>query len=429
MAIVTTTGEARNFTTSALLGLGATSTDPNGRFYIDGSMVNVELSRVIAEVLYINEIFRDGQSVTRKYTTDPVKNGAVRILLDTPLPFSSRTTEYGGRNGTAGNSGVINKNGALLPASDEFMVYLNQINDQALLFPDVTKEYIPLDVVASKVSQYVKRVQMDRDASTLAEILAYNIFRAMNGGNNLVSGYDLTQQYAFGELISDLHTKLDAGDEAQGAYTYPTEGRTIIGRPSFINKALNIKSGLIVDGGDLAQKMLASYSLDTAISERGFVGTGYKGNAAGFNFVSCPNAIWKLAARYLGLAENAFDGIDAICVSYEATAVATGVDLGMKMIDATEVRGVKAQPLNMWGHEAFRISYILGANISNATFTALGFDELTRRYPVAPSQLELGTKISVPVYDADGVTIVGYREIASVPNPNGGNISTGVVAE
>lgn len=429
MAVKATYGDARNFTTSALMGLGAVSTDPNGRFYIDGSMVNVELSRTIAETIYINEIFRDGQSVTRKYTTDPVRGGAVRVMLDSPLPFSSRTTSFGGRSGTEGNAGVINKNAPLLPASDEFMVYLNQVNDQALLFPDVTKEYIPLAVAQAKIAQYAKRVQMDRDASTLAEILAYNIYRALNGGNNLVSGYDVNAQYAFGDLVTELHTKLDAGDEAQGAFTYATEGRTIIGRPSFINNALSIKSGLLVDGGDLAQRMLAEYSLDTNINERGFVGTGYKGNAAGFNFVSCPDYIWKLAAKYLGLAENAFDGIDAICVSYEATAVASGVDLGIKMIDANEVRGVKAQPLNMWGHEAFRISYILGASISNTTFTGLGFSAEVRKYPVAPSQLELGTKISVPVYDADGTTIVGYREVASVPNPNGGNISTGVVTE
>jgi hypothetical protein len=280
----------------------------------------------------------------------------------------------------------------------------------------------------TKIGQYADRVQMDRDASILAEILAYNIFRAQNGGNNLVSGYDINAQYAFGDLITELHTKLDAGDEVQGAYTYPAEGRTIIGRPSFINKALNLKSGLLVDGGDLAQRMLAEYSLDTNINERNFVGTGYKGNVAGFNIVSAPDYIWKLAAKYLGLAENAFDGIDAICVSYQATAVATGVDLGVKLIDANEVRGVKAQPLNMWGHEAFRISYILGASISNETFTGLGFTAAERKHPVAPAALELGTKISVPVYDADGTTIVGYREVASVPNPNGGNISTGVVS-
>ena len=141
MAIVSTYGTVENFTKSALLGLGATETDANGRFYLDGNMVNAELSNVIAEAIYIEEIFRDGQSVTGKYTTDR-KAGAVRVMLDTPLPHSSRTTSFGGRAGTPGNAGVINVNPPLLPTNDEFMVYLNQVNDQSMIFADLAKELI-----------------------------------------------------------------------------------------------------------------------------------------------------------------------------------------------------------------------------------------------------------------------------------------------
>lgn len=156
--VVSTYGTVENFVSSALLGLGATETDANGRFYLDGSMVNAELSDVIAEAIYIQEIFRDGQSVTGKYTTDR-KAGAVRVMLDTPLPFSSRTVAFGGKQGTDGNAGVINVNPALLPANDEFMVYLNQVNDQAMLFPDLGKEYIPLDVMAKKSRHIRKRLR------------------------------------------------------------------------------------------------------------------------------------------------------------------------------------------------------------------------------------------------------------------------------
>ena len=74
--VVSTYGTTESFVKSALMGLGATQQDPNGRFYLDGNMVNVELSQVIAEAIYIEEIFRDGQSVTGKYTADR-KAGAV----------------------------------------------------------------------------------------------------------------------------------------------------------------------------------------------------------------------------------------------------------------------------------------------------------------------------------------------------------------
>ena len=425
-ATISTHGVVSQFTTSALMGLGATQQDPNGRFYIDGSMVNVELSRAIAEAIYIKEIFRNGQSVTGKYTTGQSKNGAVRVMLETPLPFGSRTANYGGRQGTEGNGGLINANPPLLPATDEFMVYLNQVNDQMMLFPDLAKEYIPIDVMAKKISAYSERVAMDRSASTLAEIIAYSFFRALNGGENLVSHGTLADENAYANLINDLNAKLDNGDQAQGAFTFPTEGRTIIGRPSFINGLFNRKSGVIMLGGDMAQEMLKNYDLDARMSDRDYVGTGYKGYAMQFHYQSAPDYIWTLAEKYLGLSAGALDNVSAIAVSFDATATATNIDLGVKLVDATNVRGQLAQPLNIWGHEAFRKSYVIGSStLTNDYLTGtLKLSAEKRIYPVAPKLANSGDTISVPIYDGDG-QIVGYTQVAKVPTPNGGNIQSG----
>jgi hypothetical protein len=425
--VISTYGTVENFVTSALLGMGATETDANGRFYLDGSMVNVELSDVIAEAIYISEIFRDGQSVTGKYTTDR-KAGAIRVMLDTPIPSSSRTLSYGGRQGTEGNSGVINTNSPLLPANDEFMVYLNQINDQAMLFPDLQKEQIPLDIMARKIAGYAKSVTQDRSASTLAEIIAYAFFRSLNDGNNLYNMSDLNADDAYATAMNDLNVLLDNGDQPMGAFTYATEGRTIIGRPSFVNKIFNRKSGLILNGSDLAQTMLKEFDLDAKMESRGYVGTGYKGNALGFHIQSAPDYIWTLAEKYLKLPAGALNNVYAIAVSFESTAMGRVVDLGVKMIDANEVRGVKAQPLNVWGHEAFRKSYVIGNNtLTNDSLTSLGFSANTRLYPIAPKQANADKdNIYVPIYGANG-TVVGYKEIASVPKPNGDNIQSGVV--
>lgn len=427
MATINTYGVASKFTTSALMGLGATQADANGRFYLDGTMVNVELSRVIAESIYIKEIFREGQSVTGKYTTSPTRNGAVRVMLETPLPFGSRTTSYGGREGTDGNGGVINTNPPLLPADDEFMVYLNQVNDQMMIFPDLSREYIPLDIMAKKIGSYSDRVAMDRSASTLAEIIAYAFFRSLNDGENLVNEGNLTQENAYANLINDLNAKLDNGDRARGAFTFPTEGRTIIGRPKFINGLFNRNSGVIMLGGDLAQSMLKNYDLDVRMSDRDYVGTGYKGYAMQFHYQSAPDYIWTLAEKYLGLPAGALDNVDAIAVSFDATAKATGVDLGVKVIDCPNPRGSLAQPLNIWGHEAFRKSYVIGnATLTNDYLTTtLGFSADKRKYPVAPKLANAEDKISVPVYDETGA-IIGYKQIASVPRPNGDNIQSGL---
>lgn len=419
-----TYGNVSKFTTSALMGLGATQSNANGRFYIDGSAVNVALSSAIAESIYIKRIFRDGQSVTGKYTAMPQRNGAVRVILNTPLPFSSRTTSYGGRPGTPGNNGIINVNPPQLPASDEFMVYLNQVNDQMMIFPDLSKEYIPLDVMAAKIGQYADRVSMDRDASTLAEIIAYNVWRALNGGENLVDHGDLSVENAYATLINDTQAKLDNGDAVRGAYTFPTDGRTIIGRPSFINGMFNRKSGVIMLGGDLAQEMLRDYDFNAEIGDKNYVGTGYKGYAMGFHFQSAPDYIWTLAEAYLGLAKGALANVNAIAVSYDATAMADGIDLGIKIVDATQTRGALAQPLNIWGHESFRKSYIIGNGITTTTFTGLGFTDTARKYPVAPADAAtaLGetapNQITVPVYNTSG-EVIGYKVVADVPNPSG----------
>lgn len=424
--VISTYGRVENFVKSALMGLGATEQDPNGRFYVDGSMVNVELSQVIAEAIYISEIFRDGQSVTGKYTTDR-NAGAVRVMLDTPLPSTSRTVSYGGRKGTPGNAGVINVNPPLLPTNDEFMIYLNQVNDQAMLFPDLGKEYVPLEVMAQKIAGYAKSVVQDRSASTLAEIIAYAYFRSLNGGDNIVNAPDLTAENAYANLINDLNAKMDDGDPAQGAFTYATEGRTIIGRPTFINNVFSRNSGVIMLGGDLAQEMLKNYDLDVRMSDRDYVGTGYKGYAMQFHFQSAPSYIWNLAEKYLGLPAGALDNVDAIAVSFEATAMGRVVDLGVKMIDANEVRGVKAQPLNRWGHEAFRKSFLIGDDTLTNDYlsTTLGLTADDRLYPCAPNELKNVDTVAVPIYGTDG-SIIGYKAVAEGPKPNGDNFQSGL---
>lgn len=424
--VVSTYGTTENFVKSALMGLGATEQDANGRYYLDGSMVHVELSNVIAEAIYIEEIFRAGQSVTDKYTTDR-EAGAVRIMLDTPFDFTSRTLGYGGRAGTPGNSGVINVNPPLLPTNDEIMVYLNQVNDQALLFPDLGTKLIPLDVMAKKIAAYAKSVVQDRSASTLAEIIAYNVFRALNDGDNLYRVTDMKAENAYAEMASDLNSRFDNGDITSGAYTYSTEGRTIVGRPSFINGAFSRKSGLIMLGGDLAQEMLKNYDLDKGLSEKEFVGNAYRGRAAQFHWQSAPDFIWTLAEKYLGLPAGALNNVHAIAVSAEATAMGKVVDLGVKIIDANEVRGLKAQPLNKWGHECFRKCQLIGTSTLTTDYlsSTLGFTATDRKYPVAPAVANRQNKVVVPIYGADGV-ITGYKEVAEGISPNGGNWQSGL---
>ena len=175
--------------------------------------------------------------------------------------------------------------------------------------------------------------------------------------------------------------------------------------------------------------MLKNFDLDRKMSDRDYVGTGYKGYALGFHWQSAPDYIWTLAEKYLGLAAGALDNVYAIAVSFESTAMGRVVDLGVKLVDATEVRGIKAQPLNMWGHEAFRKSYVIGSSTLSTTYlsSTLSLTEETRLYPCAPAQANKAADntVSVPVYGNDG-EIIGFKVIAKGPNPNGGNFKSGL---
>ena len=432
MKTITSIGNGSNFITSALMGMGGTQQDKNGRFFLDGNMVHVELSRVIAEAIYIGRIFRNGQSVNMKYTTDTTPNGATRVPIDVPLPFSSRTTSYGGRAGTPNNGGLINVNGAIMPGEDEFMVYRNQVNDQILYFPDLRMQYIPLELMSRKLAGYTDRVHMDRDGSTMAEFLAYNIWRSLNGANNVINDIDFSQENAYANFAARANGLLDEGDPARGTFSYRAYGRFVIGRSTWIYQIFNRASGLLMLGGDKAQEMLKNYNLDARMSDRDYVGTHYVGDAAQFSWISAPSEIWHLAEKYLGLPYGAFDNVQAIFGSFDATAAVDAIDLGVKLVDSSGKRGIEAQPLNVWGHEAFRKSYIVGTStFTNDYLTStLWFTADERKYPVAPAIANPGNvsgadTIGKPLYGTDG-QVIGYTVVANVPRPNGDNMQSGL---
>ena len=415
-----------------VLMTGETVTGRDGRLFLDGTMLQASIANAIAEAIYVGEIFRNGQSVTSKYVVNAKPLDSVRVPLETPFPNSSRTAKVGVRSGTPGNDGIINRNAPMLPADDEFLVVLNQLNDQRILFPELAQKatYIPLRDAARRIASYGRSVVEDRSASTLAEILSYNIYRSLNEGNNIQT-IDITEENAYSTLLAALNTALSAGDPLTGAHTYSTKGRCIIARPTFINNAFSRTSGVILNGSDIAQNMLRKYSFDASVADREFYGNAYRGNAMQFDFVEAADWIWTLAERYLGVPAGTFANVLGIAVSYEATAVAENIDYGVKIVDSNETRGMMAQPLNCWGHTGFRKIQIIGTpTLSTTTFSDAGFTASERVYPIAPSEVfnaDNSDQILVPIYGLDG-SIVGYRTVANLPKPNGGVVTGGAAS-
>ena len=404
---------------------GATPDNNGERLMLEGTMLQANISEAIAEAKYVGEIFRDGMNVTKRYSAGAKFLDSIRVPLATPYPATSRTVKVGARAGTPGNEGLINRNPALMPADDEFIVVLNQLNDQPLLFPELATlaTAAPLRDISRRIASFTESVVEDESASTLAEILAYNIYRYQNGADN-INTIDITADGAYATLLNSLNTKLSNGDAITGAHTYGTQGRCIVARSAFINNMFNTKSGIIVSGSDIAQNMLRKYNLDDKWENRDFKGNAYRGYAMQFDFCECVDFIWSRAEEYLGLAKGALDHVIGIAVSFEATAAAEAVDVGVKIIDAQETRGMKAQPLNCWGHEAFRLSQLIGdANLNAGVFTTAGFTADERKYPVAPSKQAKTDGVLLPILNASG-EVVGYKEIAKIPQPNGGvNVS------
>lgn len=427
---VATYGNIEGLLKNVLMSNGASQQDPNGRFYIDGQAVNVEFSRAIVEAIYLEELFQAGFNCTAKYTTD-TSAGAERVLLDTIFLPSSRTLSYGGRKGTPGNDGIFDRNPPVMPATDEILVYKNQVNTQDIVFADIAKEYMPLDIVASKLRGYGSSVGQDRSASTLAEIIGYCLYRALNDGNNLISGFDGTQDNAYANLIAQLNAKFTDGDPITGATTFPIEGRVVIMRSDAYN-IFNKNSGVILNGSNLAQEMLRDFDLSKNASERAFVSQYYIGEFGRIHFLVVPDALWTFAERYLGLADGALKGIKGIAYTANSLAVCKVVDLGVKLQDSAPPypRGIMARPVNIWGHEMFRKGYIIG----DASFTldylseTLGMDEDTRLVPCAPANLAQNGKaktINVPIFGEDG-TIIGFQQIAAGQYPSGDNWRSGL---
>lgn len=431
MAQVTSYGNVEGVIKNVLMSNGGTQTDRFGRFFIDGQMIGVELSRAIAEAIYLNEVYQNGLNCTVKYTDDTRPGGAVRVPLEMPFKPSSRTLSYGGRKGTPGNDGIFNANAPIMPTTDEFLIYNNQLNDQDIVFPDISKAYIPLDLMTRKIAGYGKSVAQDRTASTTAEVLLYNIFRSLNGADNIIDGFDKSQDNAYANLIANLNTILTDGDPITGALTFPTEGRCVICRASFGYGIFNKQSGVILNGSDLAQRMLRDYNLSENLSERRYVGTGYIGEFGGLHFVVMPDQLWTWAERYCGLTAGVLKNIVAICLQADSLALGRAVDFGVKLQDATYPypRGIMARPINIWGHEMFRKAILIAeGTFNNDSLTTLGFNENTRVYPVAPADLATDNdnkKVTVPIYGTDG-TIVGYKEIAQVQTPSGDNYRSGL---
>ena len=431
MAQVTSYGNVEGVIKNVLMSNGGTAQDRYGRFYLDGQMIGVELARAIIEAIYLNEVYQPGLNCTAKYTDDTKPGGAVRVPLETPFNPSSRTLSYGGRQGTPGNDGIFNANAPIMPTTDEILIYNNQVNDQDIVFPDIAKAYIPLDLMVRKIAGYGKSVAQDRTASTTAEVLLYNIFRSLNGANNIISGFDKTQDNAYANLIAQLNTILTDGDPITGALTFPTEGRCVICRASFGYGIFNKQSGVILNGSDLAQRMLRDYNLSENLSDRRYVGTGYIGEFGGLHFVVMPDQLWTWAERYMGLKAGALKNVVAICLQADSLALGRAVDFGVKLQDSTYPypRGIMARPINIWGHEMFRKAILIAeGTFNNDSLTALGFNENTRVYPVAPKDLATDNdnrKITVPIYGTDG-TIVGYKEIAQAQTPSGDNYRSGL---
>lgn len=394
----------------------------DGRLYLDGTATNAILSSAVAEAEYIGEVFRSGMNCTTKYVTDAKPGDMVRVPMITPYPFMARTLKLGSRDGTPNNGGIINGNVPVLQSDDEFGIFLNQVVDAQLAFPELSKDWLPMYDMAKRIAGFAKSNVEARTASHLAEVIAYSVYRALNSGNNIFT-IDKTQENEYANLFTNLNTAFDDGDILTHAHTFGTNGRCIIGRPDFVNRIFRKDSGLILLGGDMAQKTLIDYKFDSNISEKDYVGNAYKGNAQQIDIQMAASYVWSLAERYLGLKAGSLDNIQAVAVHADAFATSNNIDLGMKIVDATTFRGVQAQSMLAWGGECFRKSFLIGdTTLSTTSLAAIkkenseeaAFTESARVYPIAPeSVLVDGTKI----YNVHG------QALGFIPKPNGGNIA------
>lgn len=373
------------------------------------------------------KIFADGKGF-KSMTAQAEGVSAVRVPIMAPPSYAPRTislTDYPGHTiaGTPGNDGLEN---AELPdqlQTDGVDITFSQVYDKATLIYKISQNMLSLPLVAERTRMIPQVVANMEDSTLLATQLIGGLARAAATENSNIVPVDLSKetsgylQQVMNKLIGTMTNPQTSWSE--GAVYYPLDECVIVMKQAFFDKLFSINNGVLVNAGDLPQKML----LGGGITEDGqMIGTLTRGIYSSVIVKVVPDSYWRQAAAYAGITSDNFAQFDKV-QAYIANAEGTGFGRSSTIINpipnSGNAVGTKIQNLWQWGAGVTRPSSIglivsTSSNLSDftnpidkngkAVVAPSNFNDVIKSYGFDNADYGNGAKVGV--YDSAKTTTV-----------------------
>lgn len=329
---------------------------------IDGVNYAIEMSKTLADNVFVKLRTRVGLGVTGKYVENGADKGVVLINRVKRAGGKPRTMQSGGlatNAGTTGNGGLMNAKPAAQVATDQYAMPLFHKYDERFYIPRTAARNLPVDLANATVFNVSGEIQESIDSSTIATYAAAACRYGAGlttANSNMVTIGSTTKKYF--NAVKDALKILAQGDIKNGIAAYTASA--VIARYDF---ALDLLSdeGVLAGGSNFAQTMIAKGTLSP---EEAFMqyGEGTMGMVVGLPVIAVPDYVFiDLAAEWLAdngnikndaAANLAFlDSVQAFVVSDIATSRGIA-DNYLRVEQSTEANKTNVLPDWQWGVEA-----------------------------------------------------------------------------
>lgn len=313
--------------------------------FVNGATLKRLYSAVVKDNIFQDLFTRDGEAVLEKYCED-TSNAQVTVTRIKPGDYAPRAI------GADTNGGFFNENPAIINQTEAYPINLLDAVDYQIDIPEVQQDMMSTDLAAQRAKILGGQVARGVNAMTIAAQLAKNFNDVASGKveKNWIVMDANPGTGAYLKYIVKASAKLDNGNPDEGIDTYPIEERAIFLRADY--KAELMSAGqLLVGGSNAAQYMVKDGGLSP--DDKSDNATGFSGRILDMPVYMAGEAVWNMAASYLGVAKAKIDGVKGIVVSAYGTGRGLAFNASIKQIDSPNGAGQRMQPLYRFGAECW----------------------------------------------------------------------------
>jgi len=309
--------------------------------------------RVLAQ-RYLQNVFQqliwtDGRGVSHAF--EPDGNALeVRIIRHKPLSGNSRTIGEGG----ATNNSHFNDNSAETPASDNYMLRLNELYDRMVELPQVMDDMISLNVLNATADSIEWRTIELINSYTLAHKIAGAFNYALDSGDtSRVIKFDEANDKML-DKVFEAHKYLNKGDRDNGISTFPLQNRLAVFSADGQYLLQTVEKAVFEVGSSRAVELLEIGSAgDTTVANQVNTDTtGFFGiiNQTPLHMIA--DNIIDLAEQYMDLTQDILvDNFLGVISASQGTLRGMATGNSVKVVDSVRGQGYLFQPKFRWGIE------------------------------------------------------------------------------